>query len=187
MHLNRLGLAGVTAAAAVVTLLPATPAHALTEARISATSCHGFTLTQRGLPAHTAFRLRAFNPANLRVLAVVRRHTGPHGRLHVRFDVSLKGLQRLAVEVDRIRDDNEFGEAGVDLHLHCGGRIEAAPAVVGAGYTSTLAHPSSADRRERTWPSDTRRQVLLGASVGVVILAAGGWRILLMRRGRRRS
>lgn len=93
---------------------------ALTEVRISHVTCRGLRATQTGLPPGTTFEVKVINPDTVTTLKTVRVSSDSKGRLDARIAVSLRGLRRVLVEVERTgKAEAEYGEVGMDLRLPC--------------------------------------------------------------------
>ena len=163
----------------VAGLVVASPAEALTEARIVNVSCSGMRVVQTGLPPRTAFRVEAIDARDGSRLAEREARSTEAGRLDVRIHVDLHGVHRLHGEVSKVNSPKaEYGEADVSLDRHCrvtGTQPVALPSTQTPGAPATAAPTKGSG--DGTWLA-----VAVGA--GVLALVAG---LLLGRRRRSRS
>jgi hypothetical protein len=165
-------LAACLASTAALGLAAAPSALALDEAQLSEITCHGFRVTQVGLPADTEFELVVLDPAAGRVLREIDVDTDGEGRLDVRVRVSLRGLPRVDVEVEK--DGDEYAETGAELHLPCSPKAPAPTPVA-------VDSPPSADVGD---DGDDRALLLAAGAVGAAGVILVG---VLLTRWRRRS
>jgi hypothetical protein len=113
----------------------------LTEVRITNVTCTGLRASQTGLPPRTAFEVKIINPDTVARLKTVDVTTDSKGRLDVRVAVSLGGLSRVLVEVERSgAAEAEYGEQGMDLHLPCSPSTTFATAHSSPTPTHELGH-----------------------------------------------
>jgi hypothetical protein len=103
---------------------------ALDEARLTDITCHGFRVTQVGLPPSTEFELVVLDPVAGTVLRESDVRTDAKGRLDTRVRISLRGLARVDIEVEK--DGDEYAETGAELHLPCSPKAPP-PSPVAAG------------------------------------------------------
>jgi hypothetical protein len=164
---------GILVASTLAPLTASGHAADLTEVRISQVSCRGLRATQTGLPPRTPFEVKVIDPDTVTTLKVVRVTADGRGRLDARIAVSLRGLLRVLVEVERADGaEAEYGEAGTDLRLPC----TPPTTTSSAGPQSSqqeLGRPAVPGSTARTsTPGRPWVPVVAGGAVLLVILAA---------------
>jgi hypothetical protein len=138
-------------------------------------TCDGLRVTQTGLPPSTEFEVIVLNPEKpFPRLREVKVDSDARGRLDVKVRVSLRGLRRVDVEVERKSDEEEFAETGVDLDLPCTPPATTPPTQNANTSRPTGYIPSKKSKSSRAWVP-----VAIAAAAGV---AVGIW---LVRRGPR--
>lgn len=143
----------------------------LTEARLTDITCNGLHVTQTGLPASRAFEVHVLDPVVARVLTEQRTASDPGGNLDVVVAVSLRGLTRVHVEVERVDTAAEYAEVDADLDLPC------TPHPASTAPSAAIGPATSATRGASSGPP------LWLVPVGIGALAvAGGWVLLRRRR-----
>jgi hypothetical protein len=174
--------AGVAAIAAGVVASVATPAFAVDEIQFEHVSCTGLRISQQGLPSATTFEVLVIDPVKARVLLERDVRTDGSGMLRARLPVALDGLSRVDVEVESPSGDDEYGEAGTDLHLPCTPKSASPSAVVTAGPEATHA----ATAREATSETDGGSAAWLPFAVAGAVATVAGGAVLAVARRRRR-
>jgi hypothetical protein len=166
----------------------ALPADALTEARILDVTCGGLRIVQTGLPPDTLFEAEAIDAVDGRVLTEREVRSTADGGLDVRLTADLHGVHRLHGEVSRAADDEEYGEADVDLNAHCRivGRKPLSPSTPGSSSVPAPSGRAAAPSPAADQPHDPAGDDhwlslgILAAAVG----AFGAGLFLLARRRR---
>lgn len=122
----------------------------LTEAQIVDVTCSGIRVTQTGLPEGDRIEVVVSDPAPTTTrLATATTVSGPGGTIDVRLSFSLRGHERIHVEVEDLDRGAEYGETGTDLGSRCA--RSSTPLIAGALAVGVLLAASAALwRRQRS-------------------------------------